>query len=182
MHAPRCTTLSWLAVTQHQYICFSQLMSSNPVLVRLESSSESVSTNFCVHAVLTKLIFLCLLGRRMICMYPLLPQTIRSALNDNVNPADYANPTAVRLGSALVPGIMMTPVSSVLGESSFCLVCMTYYTTRTYYTRRHTCMRRIIVAYTPMDQAVSREVKFLFCFVSSFFFWGGGVLVRSPLF
>lgn len=45
-------------------------------------------------------------------------QTIRSALNDNVNPADFSNPTAVRLGSALVPGIMMTPVSSLLGKSS----------------------------------------------------------------
>lgn len=41
-------------------------------------------------------------------------KTIRSALNDNVNPADFSNPTAVRLGSALVPGIMMTPVSSLL--------------------------------------------------------------------
>ncbi|CAN0509573.1 unnamed protein product, partial [Ectocarpus sp. 8 AP-2014] len=40
--------------------------------------------------------------------------TIRSTLNDYVNPADFANPTAVRLGSALVPGLMMTPVSSVL--------------------------------------------------------------------
>lgn len=49
--------------------------------------------------------------------YPRL-QTIRSALSDNVNPADFSNPTAVRLGSALVPGIMMTPVSSVLGKSS----------------------------------------------------------------
>ncbi|CAM9691753.1 unnamed protein product [Ectocarpus fasciculatus] len=41
-------------------------------------------------------------------------KTIRSTLNDYVNPADYANPTAVRLGSALVPGLMMTPVSSLL--------------------------------------------------------------------
>lgn len=42
-------------------------------------------------------------------------QTIRSGLNEYVNPADFSNPTAVRLGSALVPGLMMTPVSSVLG-------------------------------------------------------------------
>lgn len=45
-----------------------------------------------------------------------LSQTIRSTLNDHLNPADFANPTAVRLGSALIPGIMMTPISSVLGE------------------------------------------------------------------
>ncbi|CAM9413534.1 unnamed protein product [Scytosiphon promiscuus] len=41
-------------------------------------------------------------------------KTIRSTLNDHLNPADFANPTAVRLGSALIPGIMMTPISSVL--------------------------------------------------------------------
>lgn len=37
-------------------------------------------------------------------------------LNDNVNPVDYPYPDVVRLGSALVPGLMMTPISSILGE------------------------------------------------------------------
>ncbi|CAM9114610.1 unnamed protein product [Sphacelaria rigidula] len=41
-------------------------------------------------------------------------KTIRSTLNDYVNPVDYAYPDAVRLASALTPGIMMTPVSSIL--------------------------------------------------------------------
>lgn len=38
-------------------------------------------------------------------------------LNEKVNPADYSNPGAVRLGAALVPGLAMTPISSVLGKS-----------------------------------------------------------------
>eukprot|EP00904_Undaria_pinnatifida_P001603 jgi/Undpi1/11443/HiC_scaffold_30.g13740.m1 len=54
-----------------------------------------------------------LTGKPPASMFPLF-HTIRSALNDKVNPADFSNPTAVRLGSALIPGIMMTPVSSVL--------------------------------------------------------------------
>ncbi|CAM9102663.1 unnamed protein product [Ascophyllum nodosum] len=38
----------------------------------------------------------------------------RSILQEHVNPDDYSNPAAVQLGSALVPGLMMTPVSSLL--------------------------------------------------------------------
>ncbi|CAM9522540.1 unnamed protein product [Discosporangium mesarthrocarpum] len=41
-------------------------------------------------------------------------KTIRSLLSDHINPSDYSDPSAVRLATALIPGIMMTPVSSVL--------------------------------------------------------------------
>jgi len=39
---------------------------------------------------------------------------LRSQLNEAVDPHEYARPDAVRMGLALVPGICMTPVSSLL--------------------------------------------------------------------
>jgi len=39
---------------------------------------------------------------------------IRSFLAENVNTADFKQPGLVRLGAALVPGLIMTPVSSLL--------------------------------------------------------------------
>lgn len=43
-------------------------------------------------------------------------QTVRSVMNDRVHATDYPYPGAVRLGAALVPGLAMTPVSSILGK------------------------------------------------------------------
>jgi len=39
---------------------------------------------------------------------------LRARLDSAVDPDTYANPTAVRLGLAVTPGILMTPVSSIL--------------------------------------------------------------------
>ncbi|KAG5184158.1 hypothetical protein JKP88DRAFT_269771 [Tribonema minus] len=41
-------------------------------------------------------------------------KVVRSFLAEHVHPAEYASPNAVRLGAAMIPGIVMTPVSSVL--------------------------------------------------------------------
>jgi len=39
---------------------------------------------------------------------------MRSAIEKNVNPEEYAHPGLVQLASAIAPGILMTPISSVL--------------------------------------------------------------------
>eukprot|EP00638_Chattonella_subsalsa_P006731 CAMPEP_0117745214 /NCGR_PEP_ID=MMETSP0947-20121206/7220_1 /TAXON_ID=44440 /ORGANISM="Chattonella subsalsa, Strain CCMP2191" /LENGTH=374 /DNA_ID=CAMNT_0005562309 /DNA_START=235 /DNA_END=1359 /DNA_ORIENTATION=+ len=39
---------------------------------------------------------------------------LRSKLSKEVDPQEFSNPSAVRMGLALVPGICMTPVSSIL--------------------------------------------------------------------
>lgn len=46
----------------------------------------------------------------------MLAQTVRSVVNDRIKPEEFSAPGAVRLGSALIPGLVMTPISSVLGE------------------------------------------------------------------
>lgn len=41
-------------------------------------------------------------------------KALRKFLNDNVEPNAYSNPSAVRMGLAIIPGICMTPISSIL--------------------------------------------------------------------
>jgi hypothetical protein len=43
---------------------------------------------------------------------------LRHMLDQNVDPDSYNNPTTVRLATALSPGIMMTPISSILEASN----------------------------------------------------------------
>ena len=43
---------------------------------------------------------------------------LRTFFDSNVNPEQYHFPTAVRLGTAVLPGIIMTPISSVLEASN----------------------------------------------------------------
>lgn len=41
-------------------------------------------------------------------------KVVRGTLNEHIHPAEFAYPDTVRLGMAMVPGIVMTPISSVL--------------------------------------------------------------------
>jgi len=45
-------------------------------------------------------------------------KNLRHYLNNAIKPDDYSNPTAVRLGLAVAPGVLMTPMSSILEASN----------------------------------------------------------------